>query len=64
MDIITKLISHVNETKKEIADTVAAGHGVGSFEIYQRLVGRGEGLSIALQILDDIMTVDDENEKN
>lgn len=63
MDIISHLISRVNETKKEIADTVAAGHNVTSFETYQRLVGRAEGLTIALQILDDIMTGDDEEEQ-
>lgn len=62
MDIISKLISRVNETKKEIADTVTAAYGVNSFETYQRLVGRAEGLTLALQILDDIMTGDEEQE--
>ena len=63
MDIISNLISRVNETKKEIAEAVAAGHNVTSFEVYQRLVGRAEGLTIALQILNDIMTEDDEEEQ-
>jgi hypothetical protein len=49
-------------TKKDIADTVSAGVNVASFEIYQRLVGRNEGLQIALQLLDDIMTGDEEDE--
>lgn len=58
-DIISELISQVRETKKNIADTVAAGANVSSFEIYQRLVGRNEGLQIALDLLDDIMTGDE-----
>jgi hypothetical protein len=62
-DIISELISHVNETKKEIADAVAAG-SANSFDVYQRLVGRNEGLSIALQILDDLMTGDEEQDKS
>jgi hypothetical protein len=62
MDIISNFISLVKETKQEIADTVAAGHGVNSFENYQRLVGRNEGLQIALQLLDDVMTGDEQKE--
>lgn len=64
MDIISNFISLAKETKQEIADTVSAGRGVNSFENYQRLVGRAEGIQIALQILDDIMTGDDENEES
>jgi hypothetical protein len=62
-DPISELISRVNETKKSIADTVAAGLGVGTFEQYQRLVGRNEGLQISLDLLNDIMTesVDEES---
>ena len=62
-DPISELISRVNETKKSIAETVAAGLGVATFEQYQRLVGRHEGLQIALDLLNDIMTegVEDES---
>lgn len=62
-DIISELISRVNETKKEITATVADGTGVVNFETYQRLVGRNQGLQIALDILDDIMTGDDEQQE-
>lgn len=61
-DIVSELISRIGETKKSIAETVAAGTGVGNFEQYQRLVGRHEGLVIALQLLDDIMTEGGEEE--
>jgi hypothetical protein len=64
MDIISQFISLAKETKQEIADTVTAAQGVNSFETYQRLVGRAEGLQIALQILDDIMTGDDEQKES
>ena len=62
-DIVSELISRISETKKEIADTVAAGNGINSFETYQRLVGRHEGLQIALDLLNDIMTEDVEEEQ-
>ena len=61
-DIISELLKRISETKKNIADTVAAGTNVTSFEVYQRLVGRSEGLQIALDLLDDIMTGDEEEE--
>ena len=61
-DIISEFISRVNVTKKDIADTVSACVNVASFEIYQRLVGRNEGLQIALQLLDEIMTGDEEDD--
>lgn len=59
-DIISELLKRISETKKDIAETVAAGTNVSSFEVYQRLVGRHEGLQIALDLLNDILTGDEE----
>ena len=62
-DPISELIFRVNETKKEISETVSEGTGIVNFETYQRLVGRFQGLQIALDILNDIMTEDAEDEQ-
>ena len=62
-DPISELISLVKETQKQIAETVAAGHGVNSFETYQRLVGRHEGLQITLDLVNDILSAEDEKEE-
>lgn len=61
-DPISELIGRINSTREEIAETVAAGRGVDSFEKYQRLVGRNEGLQIALDLWNDIMTEDEEKD--
>jgi hypothetical protein len=61
-DIISELLKRISETKKSIADTVATGTNVTSYEVYQRLVGRNEGLQIALDLLDDVMTGDEQTE--
>ena len=61
-DPISELIFRVNETKKEISETVSEGTGIVNFETYQRLVGRYQGLQLALNILNDIMTEDAEDE--
>jgi hypothetical protein len=62
-DPISELISRVNETKREISETVSEGTGVANFETYQRLVGRNQGLQIALDLLNDIMTEDAKDEQ-
>lgn len=61
-DPINELISLVKETQQKIAETVAAGHGVNSFESYQRLVGRHEGLQITLDLINDVLTGDEQEE--
>ena len=61
-DIISELIGKISATKTAIAETVSAGHGIDSFEKYQRLVGRNEGLQIALDLLNDILTESEEQD--
>ena len=61
-DPINELISLVKETQQKIAETVAAGHNVTNFETYQRLVGRHEGLQITLDLINDILTGDEQEE--
>ena len=61
-DIISELIERISSTKKEIAETVSAARGVDSFDKYQRLVGRHEGMQISLDLLNDIMTEDGQDD--
>ena len=61
-DIISELIERISSTKKEIAETVSAARGVDTFDKYQRLVGRHEGMQIALDLLNDIMTEDGQDD--
>lgn len=60
-DFISEIIGRVRAEKRAIADTVTAGVNVNSFEDYQRLVGRAEGLQLTLDIIDAILTEDDED---
>ena len=61
-DPISELIARIGSTKESIAETVSAAHGVDSFEKYQRLVGRNEGLQVALDLLNDILTESEEQD--
>jgi len=57
---IHSLIERVKEEKMILDATLASGTNVHNFEQYQRLVGKGEGLSRALLLIDEILTEDDE----
>jgi hypothetical protein len=59
-DFISEIIGRVKTERSNLADTVTAGINVNTFEDYQRLVGRHEGFEIVLQIIEEILTEDDE----
>jgi hypothetical protein len=59
-DFLSTIIRLVKDERSKIAETVTAGHNVNSFEDYQRLVGRSEGLQVVLNIIDELLTENDE----
>ena len=59
-DIISEIIGRVRAEKQIQADTVTAGINVNSFDDYKQYVGKLEGLQTALDIIDQILTEDDE----
>jgi hypothetical protein len=58
---IGDLIGQIKASQAEIALSLAAGNAP-TWDAYQRLVGRHEGLQDALDILDNLMKDDDEHE--
>lgn len=60
-DFLSEIIGRVKTEQKSIAESVTAGVNVNSFEDYQRLVGRHEGLALTLEIIDEILTEEDES---
>jgi len=59
-DIISEIIGRVSAELKIQAETVTAGINVNSFDDYRQYVGKIEGLQSALDIIDEILTEDDE----
>lgn len=59
-DFISEIIGRVRDQQKDLADTLTAGSNVNSFEDYQRLVGRYDGFSAVLDIIDSILREDEE----
>ena len=61
-DFLSEIIGRVKAEQKSLAESVPAGNNVNSFEDYQRLVGRHEGFKITLDIINEILTEDEEDE--
>ena len=60
-DFISEIIDRVRSEKKKLAEAVTAGTNVHTFEDYQRLNGMIDGLNLALDIVDSILTEDEED---
>jgi len=60
MDILSSIISRVRDEKQKVADAVTAGSVVNSFEDYRQYVGAIQGLQLALDIIDEVLTEDTE----
>jgi len=61
-DFISEIISRVRSEIQIQAETVTAGTNVVSFEDYKHHVGKIEGLKLALEIVDEILTEDEEED--
>ena len=59
-DFISEIIRRVRAEIEEQAETVTAGSNVNSYEDYRHYVGKIEGLKLTLDIVNEILTEDDE----
>lgn len=59
-DVISEFIGLIKIEQERIAESLTAGHVV-NFESYQRLVGSHQGLQASLNILNGLMTEDNED---
>ena len=61
-DFISEIITRTREEQAKLAVTLTAGNNVNSFDDYQRLVGRYEGFSETLNIINEILREDEEDD--
>jgi hypothetical protein len=61
-DFISEIIGRVKTEIQIQADTVTAGTNVNSFDDYKQYVGKIEGLQITLDIIDQILTENQEED--
>ena len=61
-DFLSEIISRVRSEIQSQSDTVTAGTNVNSFDDYRQYVGKIEGLKLSLEIINEILTEDNEEE--
>lgn len=61
-DFISEIIGRVKTEIQIQADTVTAGTNVNSFDDYKQYVGKIEGLQITLDIINQILTENQEED--
>ena len=59
-DILSEIISRLKAEVKIQAETVTAGMNINSFDDYKQHIGLIQGLQTALDIVDEVLTEDDE----
>jgi hypothetical protein len=59
-DIVSEVLKRTKAAQQEITEAIASGTNIHSFDFYQRLVGKREGLSDALAIIESILSEDDD----
>jgi hypothetical protein len=59
-DILSEILKRIKTAEKEMTEAIASGINVHSFDGYQRLVGKREGLSDALAIIESILSEDED----
>ena len=56
-DPVSEIINQIKIEKQKLADAVTAGVNVNSYTDYQRLIGRIEGFTETLDIINEILNV-------
>jgi hypothetical protein len=60
-DLISELIERLKNADKELTEAISSGVNIHSFDAYQRLVGKREGVLTSLNIINQILSEDDED---
>lgn len=59
-DFISEIIRRVRDEKSKLAEAVTAGTNIHSYEDFRFLIGQIDGLRLTLEIVDEILTEDEE----
>lgn len=60
-DILSEILKRIKTANNEMTEAIASGINIHTFDSYQRYVGKREGLSDALAIIETILSEDDED---
>lgn len=61
-DLISEVMRRISDEIRLLDSSLTTGKGVNNMERYQRLLGEREGLQKCLNVIDDILTENDQAE--
>lgn len=59
-DFLSEILQRIKTAQNDVTEAIASGNNIHSFDSYQKLVGKREGLSDALAIIDNILSEDED----
>lgn len=62
VDLLSEILNRIKIAEKELAEAIASGVNIHRFDSYQRFVGKREGLSETLSIIENVLSEDDEED--
>ncbi len=61
-DLISEVMRRISDEIRLLDSSLITGKGINNMERYQRLLGEREGLQKCLNVIDDILTENDQAE--
>jgi hypothetical protein len=61
VDLLGEILKRIKDAEKEISEAIASGVNIHNFDSYQRFVGKREGISEALALINAVLSEDEED---
>ena len=61
VDLLGEILKRIKDAEKEISEAIASGVNIHNFDSYQRFVGKSEGISEALALINAVLSEDEED---
>ena len=61
VDLLGEILKRIKNAEKEISEAIASGVNIHNFDSYQRFVGKREGISEALALINAVLSEDEED---
>jgi aromatic ring-opening dioxygenase catalytic subunit (LigB family) len=61
VDLLGEILKRIKNAEKEISEAIASGVNIHNFDTYQRFVGKREGISEALALINAVLSEDEED---
>jgi len=61
-DFLSEIIKRLKDAEKYTAEGITSGINIHTFDDYQRILGNLEGIKQSLQVIEDLLSEDDDKD--